>query len=144
MSRSPTGPLKAIAAGYEVKTELAAGGYVLSTMAGTADADFAASIRGQVMPKLKPPEVIDWIADATLVTKFTSTLVKPASEILRDFKARGGRHVVAVIPEGSIIRMAAASVSMASNLLGGTKIVVVATMKDAVRMLNELKLGGGA
>ncbi|MCC6563513.1 hypothetical protein IT087_01320 [Candidatus Uhrbacteria bacterium] len=143
MSRSATGPLKAVAAGYEVKTELAPGGYLLSALAGTADADFAASVRGQVMPKLKPPEVVDWIADATLVTKFAPTLVKPASEVMRDFKAREGRHVIWVIPEGSIIRMAAMSVNLASNLLGGTKIVVVATMQDAVRTLNELRLGGG-
>jgi len=102
-------------------------------MKGVANGDFAERVLMQLKRELNGSPV-DWIPDATGITKADSTLFKPASEVLREFKLGGGREVVAVIRNPMIV-MAARTISFTSKMIGGAIIEVVESLDEAHRFL---------
>lgn len=106
---------------------------LVTTMHGIANGDFAERVLHQLKRELSGSPV-DWIPDATGITKADSTLFKPASEVLRDFKFGGGRDVVAVIKNPMIV-MAARTISFTSKMIGGAVIEVVESLDEAHRLL---------
>ena len=137
MTIRPSGSMPVVPWG--AKTELATGGYLVTTMSGRADKEFVDALRPQMLAKVKPPDIVDWIADASLVESFDpKTLMQAASELLRDFKKQGGRFVVAIITKPTI-RMAASTISFMSGAIGGAKVHIVDSMPHAIRELEQLR-----
>ncbi len=135
-----SGQTSPASAPWKVQTALNDTGHIVTTMSGIADASFAETIRRQLLPKTSARASVDWIADASEVTSFNATVMKPAAELLYDFRKAGGRHVVAIITNGSV-RMAAATISMSSRILGGPSIEIVQSMPEALKRLRELETG---
>lgn len=115
--------------------------YMVTTLTGVGDDKFVAQIHAQLLGKLSPPVLVDWIVNATHMTSFKPSIMGPAQDMLLDFKRRGGRHVIAVI-KNPAINMAARAISFGAKTKGGAVIEVVESMPDATRKLGALRAAG--
>lgn len=120
---------------WAAETKRLATDLVVTTMSGVVDEAFAEEVLVQLEAELDGSPT-DWIPDAARVEKTEASIYKSAPGVLKRFQELGGRHVVAVI-SNNVVRMAAATISLASKAIGGPAVKVVGSMEEARRFLDE-------
>lgn len=138
MARTPSGPMPAV--DCKIKTSQRPDGIVITTMEGVANGALAEEVRYQLIPHLFKSHPVDWIPDASKISKIDlTTLLGPAKNVLKAFKDGNGRFVVAVVTDQTVL-MAARTISFGAKMIGGSAIDDIAgTIPEAVQKLEQLR-----